>query len=132
MLLSFIVHFPIGLDFLFISFCHGHLLCRSQILLYPILHWSSNWSSALNSKLHRFIHPVLITCTYHLSLPLLMIVVTGSTPTILLNSSFVLLSFREIPHIHLTICYSLFGQQCDIILWGGGAFHKEIISSVLQ
>ena len=32
--------------------------------------------------------------------------VIGSTPTSLLNSSFVLLSFMEIPHIHLIICIS--------------------------
>ena len=51
-------------------------------------------------------HLSLITCTYRLSLPLLMKVVIGSTPTSLLNSSFVLLSFNEIPthpsnHLHL-------------------------------
>ena len=50
--------------------------------------------------------PFLITCPYHLSLPLLMKVVIGSTPTNHLNSSFVLLSFNEIPHIHLIICIS--------------------------
>ena len=43
---------------------------------------------------------------YHLSLSLLMKVVIGSTPTSPLNSSFVLLSFNEIPHIHLIICIS--------------------------
>ena len=48
----------------------------------------------------------LITCPYHLSLPLLMTVVIDSTPTSLLNSSLVLLSFMEIPHIHLIICIS--------------------------
>ena len=40
--------------------------------------------------------PFLITCPYHLSLPLLMKVVIGSISTSLLNSSFVLLSFNEI------------------------------------
>ena len=48
----------------------------------------------------------LIRSPYHLSLPLLMTVVIGSTPTILLNSSFLLLSFMDIPHIHLNICIS--------------------------
>ena len=46
----------------------------------------------------------LITCSYHLSLPLLMTVVICSTPTNSLNSSFVILSFMETPHIHLIIC----------------------------
>ena len=48
----------------------------------------------------------LITCPYHLSLPLLITVVMGSTPTSFLNYSLVLLSFMEIPHIHLIICIS--------------------------
>ena len=50
--------------------------------------------------------PLLITCQYHLSLPPLMKVVIGSTPTSLLNASFVFLSFNEIPHIYLIICIS--------------------------
>ena len=53
---------------------------------------------------HPVLSPFLITCPYHLSLPLLMKVVIGSTPTSLLSYSFVLLSFNEIPHIHLIIC----------------------------
>ena len=53
------------------------------------------------------LHPVLITCPYHLSLPLLMkVVIYSTTPTSLLNSSFVILSFNKIPHIHLIICIS--------------------------
>ena len=56
-----------------------------------------------------FLHPVLITCPYHLSLPLLMKVVIGSTPTSLLHSSFVLLSFNEIPHIHLVPSQAITG-----------------------
>ena len=46
----------------------------------------------------------LITCSYHLSLPLLMTVVIGSTPTNFLNSSLVLLSSMGTSHIHLIIC----------------------------
>ena len=49
----------------------------------------------------------LITCPYHLSLPLLMTVVTDSTPTNFLNYSLVILSFMESPHIHLIICISV-------------------------
>ena len=53
-------------------------------------------------------HHILITCPYHLSLPLLMTVVIGSTLTSLLNSSRVLLSFMEIPHMHLISVSLLF------------------------
>ena len=49
-----------------------------------------------------------MTLNYHLSLPPLMKVVIGSTPTILLTSSFVLLSFNGIPHIHLVSASLLF------------------------
>ena len=106
----FIVRFPIGLDFLFTTF-----------LLHFLLSWTSSLSISssviststlynhvflgiptgiLHSTLYS-IHfftqsssPFLITCPYHLSLPLLMKIVICSTPTILLNSSFVLLSFN--------------------------------------
>ena len=116
----FIVCFPIGLDFLFITF---------TILLHLLLSWTTSLSissSAISTStlsnhvflgllpstlysIHFFTQsssPFLITCPYHLSLPLLMKVVIGSTPTSLLNSSFVLLSFNEISHIHLIICIS--------------------------
>ena len=113
----FIVRFPIVLDFLFIT---------STFLLHLLLSWTSSLSissSAISAStlsnhvflghptdllpstlysIHFFTQsssPFLITCTYHLSLPLLMKVVIGSTPTSLLNSSFVLLSFNEIPHM---------------------------------
>ena len=105
----FIVRFPIGLDFLFITF---------TILLHVLLSWTSSLSissSAISTStlsnhvflglptsllpstlysIHFFTQsssPFLITCPYHLSLPLLMKVVICSTPTSLLNSSFVLL-----------------------------------------
>ena len=112
----FIVHFPMGLEFLFITF-----------LLHLLLSWTSSLSissSAISAstlsnhvflglllkvfqpvfclKLYTFLHPVLITCPYHLSLTPLMKVVIGSTPTNLLNSSlFCPLLFNEIPHNHL-------------------------------
>ena len=120
----FIVRFPIGLHFLFITF---------TFLLHLLLSWTSSLSissSAISAStlsnhvffglptgllpstlysIHYFTQsssPFLITCPYHLSLPLLMKVVIGSTPTSLLNYSFVLLSFNEMPHIHLIIFIS--------------------------
>ena len=108
----FVVRFPIGLDFLFITF---------TFLLHLLLSWTSSLSisssaisaSTLSNHIFRGLptgllpstlysiyfftqssSPFLITCPYHLSLPLLMKVVICSTPTILLNSSFVLLSFN--------------------------------------
>ena len=119
----FIVRFPVGLDFLFITF---------TFLLHSLLSWTSSLSissSAISTStlsnhvfldlptgplpstlyyIHLFTQsssPFLITCPYHLSLPPLIKVVICSTPTSLLNSSFVL-SFNEIPHIHLMISIS--------------------------
>ena len=51
-----------------------------------------------------------------------MTVVIDSTPTNFLNSSFVLLSFMETPHIHLI--------TCDIYFIGLDGFHYK--SSVLK
>ena len=111
------VHGPfsdrVGLPLHTISFCHEHLLCRSQFLPCPLLHsltmsflvFQPVFCLELNS-IHFFIQAslhFLITCPYHLSLPLLMTVVIGSIPTSLFNSSPVLPSFMETPHIHLTI-----------------------------
>ena len=111
----FIGRFPIGLDFLFITF-----------LLHFIISWTSSFSisssatpastlsnhvllgrmpSTLNS-IHFFTQSsslFLITYQYHLILPLLMTLVIGSTPTSLLNSTLVRLSLMETPHIHLII-----------------------------
>ena len=118
------VRFSIELDFLFITF---------TFLLHLLLSWTASLlisslaisASTLSNRvflglptgllpstlysIHFFSQsssPFLITCTYHLSLSLLMKVVIGSTPTSLHNSSFVPLSFNEIPHIHLIICTS--------------------------
>ena len=113
-ILSIYSPFSDRVDFLFITlfldifsvdlkFCHIRFYT-----LYPCPSWSSNRSSAsaFNFKLHTFLYPVLITCLYHLRLPLLMTVVIGSTPPSFLNSSLVFLSFMETPHIHLIICIS--------------------------
>ena len=108
----FVVRFPIGLDFLF---CHGHPLCPSQAISvytpshHALLGLPTGLLPSTLTSIHfftQFFSLFLITCPYHVSLPLLMKVVIGSTPTSLLNSSFVLLSFNEIPHIHLIICIS--------------------------
>ena len=104
----FIVRFPIGLDILFITL---------TFLLHLLLSWTSSLSIPI--RLYLLLHSLTMSflvfqpvfclqlyTPYHLSLPLLMKVVIGSTPTSLLNSSFVLLSFNEIPHIHIIICIS--------------------------
>ena len=88
------------------------LLCRSQVLPCPLLHsltmsfLVAHRSSAFNSKFHTFLLPVLFIFLHHMSIPLLMTVVIGSTPTNFLNSSLVLLSFIETPHIHIILCIS--------------------------
>ena len=53
-----------------------------SIILYSLTmsFWYSNRSSAFNSKLHILLYPVLITCPYHLSLPLLMTVTSLHPP----------------------------------------------------
>ena len=107
------VYIPIGFDFIFIilflpvmslSILSSDILV-STLFLKPCLSWSSNRSSAFNYILHTLLHPVLITCPYHLNLPLLMKLVICLSPTNFLNSSLVL-SFMETPHIHLIICIS--------------------------
>ena len=94
--------------FVDLKFCH---ICFYT--LQPCPSWSSSWSSALNStKLHTFLHPVLITCLYHLSYHS-----NDSCDNDNSNKlsqffiSFVLLSFMEIPHIHLIICSQTLTQH---------------------
>ena len=122
MISSFIVCFPIGFDFLFITyFLNFFLSWTSSLSISSSAISASTLSnnvlfglstgllpSTLNT-IYFFTHYsslFLITCEYHLSLPLLMTVVIGSTPTNFLNSSLVLLSFMETPHIHLITCIS--------------------------
>ena len=100
----FIVHFPIWLDFLFITFSlHFFLSWISSLSIFSSAITASTHSnhvllglptgllpSTLNS-IHFFTQSssaFLITCPYHLSLTLLMTVVIGSTSTSLPNSSF--------------------------------------------
>ena len=125
----FIVRFPIGLDFLFITyFLHFFLSWRSSLsistsvtsastLYNHVLLGSSNRSSAFNSILHTFRHSVLVTFPHHRSIP--------SQPTTFNNSCDMLnsnqrglLSFMEIPHIHLIICItapSNFNHTSDML-----------------
>ena len=72
----------------------------------------------------------LITCPYHLSLPLLMTVVIGSTPN---NSSLVLLCFMETPHIHLIICcIFVFSKYTHSVCWWRLAISTGGLSSSCQ
>ena len=77
--------------FVDLKFCHirFYTLTMSFFVFQP--------SSAFNFKLHTFHHQILITflitCPYHLSLPLLMTVVIGSTLTNFLNSSIVVVVY---------------------------------------
>ena len=73
---------------------------HDQQLPTDLLHYTIN-------SIHFFTQsssPSLIT--YHHKLPLLITVVMGSTPSSLLNSLLVLLSFMETLHNHLIICIS--------------------------
>ena len=103
----FIVRFPIGLDFLFMTFLlHFFLSLTSSLSIsssaisastlsnHVLLHLPTGLLPSTLNSIHFFTQSsslVFITCPYYLSLPLLMTVVMGSTPTILLNSSLVLL-----------------------------------------
>ena len=118
----FIVRFPIGFDFLSIPFVLH--FCLPGISSLSILCYATSVSTLSNhvppslqngnlpsplNPIHFFTQssPIFpITCPYHLSLPPPMTVVICSTPTSILNFSFVLLSFMETPHSHLIICIS--------------------------
>ena len=125
--------FPIGLDFLFITF-----------LLHFFLSWTSSLSissSAISAytlsnhvlgrttgrlpstlySIHFFTQSsfFLITCPYHLSLPLLMTAVIGSTPTNFLNSSLVFHGNTTHPsvvvvdpHLHACLEVSFHSLKC--------------------
>ena len=84
------------------QFAHQFLFAVTAPPLVGCVVWSQ--PSAFNSILHTFLHPVLITCPYQLSLPLLMKVVIGSTPTSLLNSLFVFHGDTTHPSNHLHLC----------------------------
>ena len=119
----FIVRFPIGLEFLFITlFLHFFMSWTSSL---PISNYAMSASTLSNHillgrpidllpstlySLHFFTQSSSLfftTCPYHLILPLLMTVAICSTPTNFFNSSLVLLSFMKTPHIHLIICISV-------------------------
>ena len=75
----------------------------------------------------------LITCSYHLSRPPLMTVVIGKTSTNSLNSSLVLLSFMETPHIHLIICcIFVFLKYTHYVCWWRVSISAGGLSSACQ
>ena len=98
--LLFIV-FPIGLDFLFKTFLlHFFLAWTSSLSISSSVISASTFSNRVllglpTGLLHSTLNSIyfftqssslfIITCPYHLSLPLLMTVVIGSTPTSLIN-----------------------------------------------
>ena len=67
-------YYPVMDIFSIFYICH---ICFHTLQPFPF--WSSNWSSTFNYELHKFGYPVVITCPYHISLPLLMTVVIGIT-----------------------------------------------------
>ena len=80
------------MDIFFVNLKFCHIRFYTHVLLGPPtgpLHSTLNSINFFTQSSSRF----LITCPYHLSMPRLMTVVIGSTPTSLRNSSFVLLSF---------------------------------------
>ena len=115
----FIVRFPIGLDFLFITFILHLFLswaiffvnlkfCHIRFYTLVLLDLPTSLLPSTLNSIHFFTQSssfFLITCPYHLSLPLPITFVIGSTPSSLLNYSLAL-SFMEIPHIHLIVCIS--------------------------
>ena len=98
----FIVRFPIEMNFLFTTFhLHFFLSWTSSLLIsssaisastvsnYALLDPPTGLLPSTLYSIHFFTQsssPFLITCPYHLSLPLLMTVVIGSTPASLLIS----------------------------------------------
>ena len=115
-LLSIYSLFPIGLDFLFIPFSlhfflswtsslsiSNSVISASTLSNHVLLGLSTGHLSSTLNSIHFFTQAssrFLITCPYHLSLPSLMTVVIGSTPTSHLNYSFVLLSFTTAPLVN--------------------------------
>ena len=117
----FIVCFPIGLDFLFITFyLHFFLswisslsnsnsaISASTLYNYVLLGFPNGLLPSTLNSIYFFTQSsslFLITCPYHLSLPLLMKVVLGSTPTNLLNSILVFHRDSTHPSNHLHLCF---------------------------
>ena len=89
------------INIFFVNLKFGHIRFHT---LQPCL----SRSSAFNHILHTFLHLVLITLSHHMSIPS-----QSTTPNEGCNrlnsnkpSQFAILSFNEIPHIHLIICIS--------------------------
>ena len=83
-----------------------YLFSRSQVLPYPLLnsltmsclYWSSNWPSAITSKLHTFLHPTILTFPHHISIPSLSTTSNSSYDRLQLQPVFLI--------IHLSFCLS--------------------------
>ena len=116
----FIVHFPIGLDFLFKTFIlHFFLSWTSSLSISSTAISSSTLSNHVllglpigllpsTPKSIHFFTKSLITFPHHMSIPSQSTTSNDSCDRLNSNqtSSFVLLSFMEIPHTHLIICIS--------------------------
>ena len=146
---SLIVRFPIGFDFLFITyFLHFFLSWTSSLSISSSAISASTLyhhvlvglpTGLLVSTLYSILFFTqssslfLISRPYYLSLPLLMRVVIGSTPTNSLNSSLVILSFMETPHIHLIICFIfVFRKYTHYVCWWRLAFPAGGLSYACQ
>ena len=108
------------LVFLHTVLCNHVLACLSTGLLnstlYSILFFTQSPSL------------LLITCSYHLSLPLLMTVMICSTPTNSLKSSLVLLTFMETSHINLIIyCIFVFLEYTHSGVWSLSGVYLSLL-----
>ena len=115
----FIVLFLIGLDFLFITFfLHffpswtsslsiiSSAISTSTLSTYVLLGLTTDILPSTLISIHFITQSskkILITCPYHLILPLLIIVVIGSTPTSFLNSSLILLCHYLVQMVYISL-----------------------------
>ena len=86
----FIVSFPIGLDFLFITLILHFLLSSTFSLS---ISSSAISASTLNSKLHRFLHSVINIFPHHISIPSQSTISNSSCDRLNSNQPFQFLSF---------------------------------------
>ena len=83
---------------------NSHIPALQMTLLFSMMQENNDWNYGKIWFDDTTI--MMITYPYHLSIPPLMTVVISSTPSSRLNSSFVLVSFMKITHLHLIICIS--------------------------
>ena len=141
----FIVRFPIGIDFLFITlFLHffrswtSSLSISSSVMStstrpnHVLLGCPTGLLPSTLYSIHFIIHYhlssslFLITWPYHLNLPPLMTVVIGWTPINFLSSSLFLLYFKETPLIDIITCiYTLLNFNPTSVSKGLVSFYKS-------